>query len=134
MALADSAALQAVRDWANAAFVRPYRAGDTIYVYWYGAGCCTSSGTQVLYAIPLDRPIPSGRTATMAHTASQGYILRSNGSYSHGSAANTYVRPTSTTCTVRDGYIDVAATFASTTGAQNNAAIGIALVGTITIS
>lgn len=134
MALADSAALQAVRDWCNARFVKPWAAGSSFYVYWHGAGFCTSSATQVLFSLPLDRPIASGATVALSHTSMQGFILRSNGSYSHGSSASVYVRPTSTTCTVRAGYIDIVATFGSTTNAQNNAPIGIALVGTITIS
>ena len=135
MALADNAALQAVRDWCNARFVQPWAAGDSFAVYWHGAGFCTTSATQVLFSLPIDRPIKSGCTATLTYSgSSQGFILRSNGAYSHGSAATTYVKPSSTSCTVRDGYIDVTCTFSATTNAQNNAPIGITLVGTATIS
>lgn len=114
-------------------FVKTHRPGDEVTLNFDTAGYVTSSGTQVRFSVPLSRPVDTGvSTITIdvdddGEAPSQhGFILRQGGNYTHGSTAETYVRPSSSTCSYRgDGFVNVVLTFSSTANAINNDAIGI---------
>ena len=126
---------------AGNAFYRPYyRKGDSISVVWNGTGFLTSSGTTVYFTIPLCKPV-IGSVAISAATV-DGFKLRQYNSdptkrYTHGSAADKWIKPSSygTISTSGGGnHILMSAVFNDTTNANNNAPIGIQFSGTITFS
>lgn len=116
---------------------RPYiRRGDTLTKTVKTAGYVTNSGTEVIFFIPFSMPIIGNPTVTIA--SGNGFILRQNGNYTHGSNAasgNVYVHPNkcSATLSMENGLI-VTATFSTTTNVVNNSPIGIHWEGTITFS
>lgn len=113
---------------------RPYyRAGDTIDFKVRAAGYVTNSGKNVVFTIPITKPVIGAPTATA--TSGSGFVLRQNNAYTHGSAASTYVKPTSYSVesNYNSGFI-VTAVFDVTTNVINNNAIGIYWDGTITLS
>lgn len=116
---------------------RPYyKAGDSIDFVVKTAGFITNSGKAVAFTIPLSMPIIGSPTARV--TTDNGFILRQDGNYTHGSdgAAGTYVKATS--FSIEDNYnggFVVTAIFNMDTGSVvNNSHIGIAWTGTITLS
>lgn len=113
---------------------RPYwRKGDSINYILHTAGYVTNGGKQVYFTVPLNRIVlGSGLTATAA--SSDGFILRQDAKYTHGSASSTYVKPTTYNAKIYTNYIYVTATFSSTTNVINNAPCGILWSGTVTIS
>ena len=113
---------------------RPYyRAGDAIDFKVRVAGYVTNSGKNVIFTVPITKPVIGSPTATA--TSGSGFVLRQNNSYTHGSAASTYVKPTSYTVDTNynSGFI-VTAVFDVTTNVVNNNAIGIYWDGTITLT
>ena len=75
-----------------------YRAGDTITFNIKIAGYIASSSATVYFTVPISRPIIGSPTAAAASV--DGFILRqrnssTGGSYTHGSAASTRVKPSS---------------------------------------
>lgn len=118
---------------------RPYyRAGDTLKftnnnTYIRTVGYVTNSMKDVVFTIPLSKPIIGTPTANVSE--SEGLILRQNNTYTHGSAASTYTKPTSYDVFVNpDVGLVVTAHFDVTTNAINNNPIGIYWNGTITLS
>lgn len=118
---------------------RPYyRAGDVINFTGNSgavrtAGYVTSGGKNVVFTIPITKPVIGSPTATV--TSGQGFVLRQNNTYTHGSASSTFVKPAS--YSVATGYNSgfvVTAVFDDTTNVVNNDAIGIYWDGTITLS
>ncbi len=113
---------------------RPYyRAGDTIDFTVRASGYVTNSGKNVVFTIPITKPVIGAPSATA--TSGSGFVLRQNNSYTHGSAASTYVKPTSYTVdsNYNSGFV-VTAVFDVTTNVVNNNPIGIYWDGTITLS
>lgn len=113
---------------------RPYyRAGDTIDFKVRAAGYVTSSGKNVVFTIPITKPVIGAPKAVA--TSGNGFVLRQNDKYTHGSAASTYVKPTSYTVdsNYNSGFI-VTAIFDVTTNVINNNPIGIYWDGQITLS
>lgn len=113
---------------------RPYyRAADAIDFKVRTSGYVTNSGKNVVFTIPITKPVIGNPTATV--TSSNGFVLRQNNTYTHGSAASTYVKPTSYTIdsNYNSGFI-VTAVFDITTNVINNAPIGIFWDGKITLS
>lgn len=110
-------------------WVKEHRSGDTMTVSINTGGFVTSSTAQIRIAVPLDKPCPSGMTASV--TAKGSWTVRSIGGYSHGSSASAGVTPSSVTATVRAGWIDIAATMSSTTGGTNNTPVGVAVSGLV---
>lgn len=116
---------------------RPYyRAGDSIDFTGNKAirtaGYLTSSNQNVMFTICLPKPIIGSPTVTVE--SGQGFILRQGNSYTHGSAASTYVKPTSYSTALNPSGIVVTAIFDTTTNSTNNDTIGIFWDGTITLS
>lgn len=113
---------------------RPYRRrGDTVNMRWPGSGFVTNGGTQVHFFIPFAEPIVGAPTISL--TSSDGFILRQNGKYTHGSGADVRVKPNSYTTTLYAlNGIRVYATFSDLTNVTNNSSIGIDWIGTIIFS
>lgn len=113
---------------------RPYRRRDDSITYSLRtAGYVTNAGTEVWFNVPFTVPIVGSPTITVSSV--NGFILRQNNAYTHGSAASTYAVPTSYTaynymwCGVA-----IKAVFDNTANVVNNAPIGIFWNGTITLS
>lgn len=101
-----------------------YSVGDTISTRIQTAGYCTNSKAEIRFCLPLSRPV-IGVSAVTASSV-DGFILRQNGVYTHGSAASSQVYPTSYSCAYNGGNtLYIVATFSNTTDAANNAACGI---------
>ena len=117
----------------NVSFRPYYRAGDVIDFTVRAAGYVTNSGKNVVFTIPITKPVIGAPTATA--TSGSGFVLRQNNAYTHGSAASTFVKPISYTVdsNYNRGFI-VTAVFDVTTNVINNNAIGIYWDGTITLS
>lgn len=113
---------------------KPYlRRGDSFNITFRGSGYVTNSGMDVSFWLPVSMPI-IGSPTTVAASGS-GFILRQGAKYTHGSAADVYVIPTTYEATgnYRNG-IYIKAVFSDTTNVTNNDAIGIYWSGTITFS
>ena len=113
---------------------RPYRRkGDTLTLTLRCSGYVTNGGKDISFWIPMAEPIIGSPSVTVA--SGSGFVLRQGDAYTHGSAADVYVKPTSyeATATAYNG-IYVKAVFTTTTNVTNNDAIGIYWNGTITFS
>lgn len=114
--------------------VRPYyRAGDTISYYIRTAGYVTNSSTEVVFSIPLSKPVIGSPTVSV--TSIDGFTLRQGAKYTHGSSASVYTTPDSyNSVNLGANYIHISAKFSVTTNATNNDAIGIYWSGKVTFS
>lgn len=113
---------------------RPYRkAGETISFSIYSAGFVTNSGKDVYFLVPMALPIIGG--ATCSASSGDGFVLRQNNAYTHGSGTGTWVKPDSYLVTLlwNVGFV-VRARFSTTTNVVNNAPIGINWDGSITLA
>ena len=123
-----------VSNVATPTFFRPYRRkGDTITLTIRTAGYVTNAKTDVIFWIPMAAPIIGSPTVTL--TSGNGFIIRQGDKYTHGSAADTYAKPSSyeAVSTPFNG-IYVKAVFSNTTNVTNNNTLGIYWNGTITFS
>lgn len=118
---------------------RPYyRAGDVLEfntnpAYIRTSGYVTNAMKDVVFTIPLSKPIIGSPTAQVSE--SEGLILRQNNSYTHGSAASTYAKPTGYDVFVNPHVgLVVTAHFDVMTNAINNNPVGVYWNGTITLS
>lgn len=113
---------------------KPYfRQGDTISVNIHTAGYITNTKTELHFTIPLNKPIVG--TPTISLSSTNGFTLRQEDKYTHGSSATVRVKPSSYTAYAYHGVgVRVIAEFSTTTNALNNAPIGIDWNGTITLS
>lgn len=113
---------------------RPYfRQGDSFSVGYRGAGYVTGAGAQVVFIVPLAKQIIGSPTVTV--TSGNGFTLRQNNLYTHGSSSSVYCFPDSYETSVIDGVgVYINAKFSTTTNVINNAPIGIYWGGTITFS
>lgn len=117
---------------------RPYyRAGDVInFVGDSGAvrtaGYVTNAGKNIVFTIPVSKPVIGSPTITVS--SEKGFVLRQNNTYTHDSAASTFVKPTSYSVVLNNSGFVVTAIFDVTTNVINNDAIGIYWDGTITLS
>jgi len=116
---------------------RPYyRAGDVINFTGNSAvrvaGYVTNSGKNVVFTIPVSKPVIGSPSITV--TSGQGFVLRQGGNYTHGSAASTFVKPTSYSVILNSMGFVITAVFDVTTNVVNNDATGIYWDGTITLS
>ena len=121
---------------ADADFRPYYRAGDVINFTGNAAvrtsGYVTNSGKNVVFTIPVSKPVIGSPSITAA--SGQGFVLRQDGNYTHGSAASTFVKPTSYSVVLNSSGFVVTAVFDVTTNVVNNDATGIYWDGTITLS
>lgn len=112
--------------------IRPYyRAGDSIQLYYQGAGFVTSNGNYVVFTIPINKPIDASNVVA---SSVSGFIGRSNGKYTHGSASSTYVKPASYEAVINGNAVRVSMIFNNNANVTNNAAIGVTWSGKITFS
>lgn len=118
---------------ADADFRPYYRAGDVINFKVRASGYVTNAGRNVVFTIPITKPVIGVPTATAS--SGSGFVLRQNNAYTHGSASSTYVKPVSyqVESNYNSGFI-VTAVFDVTTNVVNNNSIGIYWDGTITLS
>ncbi|MCM1363382.1 MAG: InlB B-repeat-containing protein [Ruminococcus sp.] len=119
------------------AFRPYYRAGDSVTFEIHTAGYVTTGGKEVYFFVPIAKPI-IGSPKVVA-TTGDGFLLRQNEKYTHGSNhtsdMNTYARPATYTVSYISGIgIKIIATFNNNTNATNNSPIGIRWHGTITFS
>ena len=121
---------------ANANFRPYYRAGDTISFTGNSAirtaGYVTNAGKNIVFTVPVAKPVIGSPSITVA--SGQGFVLRQDGNYTHGSAENTFVKPTSYSAVLNPSGIVVTAVFDVTTSSVNNDSTGIYWDGTITLS
>lgn len=112
---------------------RPYyRRGDTIDVYLHTSGYATTGGKDILFLVPLSKPIIGSPTVSVSSI--NGLVLRQNNSYPHNSS--NYCKPASyrvTDVTHAFGF-NVRASFDNNTGVTNNSPIGIVANIRITFS
>lgn len=105
---------------------RPYFcAGDSISATFGTAGYITSSGKDVIFIIPLSKPIVGNPTVTV--TSVEGLMVRQNNKYLYGGSSTKYVKPRKYTVhsTLSGGCIHVFATMPNTTDVTNNSPCGI---------
>lgn len=105
---------------------RPYFcAGDSISATFGTAGYITSSGKDVIFIIPLSKPIIGNPTVTV--TSVKGLMVRQNNKYLYGGSSTKYVKPSKYTVhsTLSGGCIHVFATMPNTTDVTNNSPCGI---------
>lgn len=116
---------------------RPYyRAGDVINFTGNNAvrtaGYVTNAGKNIVFTIHTAKPVIGSPNVTVS--GGQGFVLRQDGNYTHGSAASTFVKPTSYSVILNDSGFVVTAVFDVTTNVVNNDATGVYWDGTITLS
>lgn len=81
--------------------LRPYyRADDVINMEFYVNGYVTSNKQEVIFLIPLSRPIMS---TPVSISSINGLTIRQNGIYIYGSTASKPIKPSSYTATVIGG-------------------------------
>lgn len=105
---------------------RPYFcAGDSISATFGTAGYITSSGKDVIFIIPLSKPIIGNPTVTV--TSVEGLMVRQNNKYLYGGSSTKYVKPSKYAIhsTLSGGCIHVFATMPNTTDVTNNSPCGI---------
>lgn len=105
---------------------RPYFcAGDSISATFGTAGYITSSGKDVIFIIPLSKPIIGNPTVTV--TSVEGLMVRQNNKYLYGGSSTKYVKPSkyAVHSTLSGGCIHVFATMPNTTDVTNNSPCGI---------
>ncbi len=109
-----------------------YRRGDTIDVYLHTSGYATTGGKDILFLVPLSKPIIGSPTVSVSSI--NGLVFRQNNSYPHNSS--NYCKPASyrvTDVTHAFGF-NVRASFDNNTGVTNNSPIGIVANIRITFS
>ncbi len=121
---------------ANISYRPYYRAGDVLDFTGDSsvrtAGYVTNTGKNIVFTIPVSKPVIGSPSITV--TGGKGFVFRQNNSYTHGSAASTFVKPTSYSVALNPSGFVVTAVFDVTTNVINNDAIGIYWDGAITLS
>lgn len=105
---------------------RPYMTkGDSFNTTIQVGGYTTNSGKDVTFQLPLNNPVIGSPTVTIASV--DGLCVRQNNKYLYGSAASTFAKPSSYSCTLVNGgnHIKITAKMANTTNVENNSACGI---------
>ena len=105
---------------------RPYFcAGDSISATFGTAGYITNSGKDVIFIIPLSKPMVGNPTITV--TSVEGLMVRQNNKYLYGGSSKKYVKPSKYAIhsTLSGGCICVVATMPNTTDVTNNSPCGI---------
>lgn len=108
-----------------------YKAGDRLSGKWKGGGYVTTAKKEVVFTVPLAKPIVGNPTITVAASL----IIRQAGKYTHGSASSTKVTPKS--YEVERGIGDaicITCVMSDLTNAVNNDACAVAADLTITFS
>lgn len=119
---------------------KPYiTIGDTITLHHNLSGYITSSGTDLLFFIPVSCYIAGATKATLKFKlgTSEGVKVRQRGNYIYGSNGNAYVNATiksQTTFINRYSGVNVVLTMTSATNAINNEACGVQIAGSMTFT
>lgn len=123
-----------VSNIAEKGYFRPYRRqGDSLTLTINTAGYVTNAGKSVTFWIPISVPIIGSPKVTVV--SGNGFILRQESTYTHGSTASSYTTPDSYEASITDFIgIRINAVFSDTTNVINNDAIGIVWNGTITFN
>lgn len=114
---------------------RPYMTkGDSFNTTIQVGGYITNSGKDVTFQLPLNNPVIGSPTVTIASV--DGLCVRQNNKYLYGSAASTFAKPSSYSCTLVNGgnHIRITAKMANTTNVENNSACGICASIKVTFS
>lgn len=129
----DDLRLGVTRPPQHITWVPYYRAGHSLTTVLDTAGYCTDAMTQIHFIIPLAKPVIGSPTVTV--TSNNGFTLRCNDKYTHGSSATVATFPSKITATLENSnHLHVVAEFSNTTNATNNAAYGIRASIIITFS
>ena len=111
---------------------RPYyQAGDKLTGKWKGGGYVTTAKKEVVFTVPLAKPIVGSPTVTVAASL----IIRQASKYTHGSSSSTKVTPSS--YEIERGIGDaicITCVMSDLTNAVNNDACAVAADLTITFS
>lgn len=105
---------------------RPYFcAGDSISATFGTAGYITNSGKDVIFIIPLSKPMVGNPTVTV--TSVEGLMVRQNNKYLYGGSSTKYVKPSKYAIhsTLSGGCIHVFATMPNIKDVINNSPCGI---------
>ncbi len=105
---------------------RPYFcAGDSISATFGTAGYITSSGKDVIFIIPLSKPMIGNPTVTV--TSVGGLMVRENNKYLYGGSSTKYVKPSKYAIhsTLNGGCLHIFATMPNTTDVTNNSPCGV---------
>lgn len=106
---------------------RPYYAkGHSVSVKIYRAGFITTSKTELMFFVPLSKPIVGNPTVSVSSV--DGLVVRQNGDYCFSKIISTDpVKPSSYTAAVVGGGcgINIKAKFSDTTNVTNNDACGV---------
>lgn len=108
-----------------------YKAGDKLSGKWKGGGYVTTAKKEVVFTVPLAKPIVGNPTITVAASL----IIRQASKYTHGSASSTKVTPKS--YEVERGIGDaicITCVMSDLTNAVNNDACAVSADLTITFS
>ena len=116
---------------AEGSYCPDYKAGDRLSGKWKGGGDVTTAKKEVVFTVPLAKPIVGNPTITVAASL----IIRQAGKYTHGSASSTKVTPKS--YEVERGIGDaicITCVMSDLTNAVNNDACAVSADLTITFS
>lgn len=105
---------------------RPYFcAGDSISATFGTAGYITSSGKDVIFIIPLSKPMIGTPTVTV--TSVEGLMVRQNNKYLYGGSSTKHVKPSkyAVHSTLSGGCLHIYATMPNTKDVTNNSPCGI---------
>lgn len=109
-----------------ASWIPYYTKGDSVSVKIYQTGFITNNGKELMFFIPLSRPIVG--VSTVAISSIDGLTVRQNGDYCFSKIiSSSPVKPKSYSASVvEDGCgINIKATFTDTTNVQNNDSCGV---------
>lgn len=108
-----------------------YKAGDKLKGKWKGGGYVTTAKKEVVFTVPLSKPIVGNPSITVAASL----IIRQSSKYTHGSSSSTKVTPNS--YEVERGIGDaicITCVMSDLTNAVNNDACAVSADLTITFS
>lgn len=109
-----------------ASWIPYYTKGDSVSVKIYQTGFITNNGKELMFFIPLSRPIVG--VSTVAISSIDGLTVRQNGDYCFSKIiSSSPVKPKSYSASVVGGGcgINIKATFTDTTNVQNNDSCGV---------
>ena len=100
-----------------------YKPGDTYNVNYKGGAFITNSGTNVIFTIPIDKPLINVSAVTI--TSTNGLMIRQNGKYLYGSSGSAFAKPSSYSAVVYANVIVITAVMGNTTNVTNNDGCGV---------
>lgn len=109
-----------------ASWIPYYTKGNSVSVKIYQTGFITNNGKELMFFIPLSRPIVG--VSTVAISSIDGLTVRQNGDYCFSKIiSSSPVKPKSYSASVVEGGcgINIKATFTDTTNVQNNDSCGV---------